>query len=149
MVLIPLSADASVTARLPVKHSICVSTFPRCVCPPTSKSTSSQCHNKHPRTDCTAGALPYRSVEVTFTRLTDAKREDCTHTKTGDAELTYIAAKTKQPWTFRTVCPVAVGREPFGAELESKAAASRRMAHRTETCDETRHASRASLYGPS
>ena len=39
--------------------------------------------------------------------------------------LTYIAAKPEQPWTLRTDYPVVVGREPFGAKLESKAAASR------------------------
>ena len=30
-------------------------------------------------------------------------------------EINYIAAKTKQPWTLRMVCPIAVGRGPFGA----------------------------------
>ena len=55
--------------------------------------------------------------------MTGGKREDITHTKTGGTELDYIAAKTEQPWTLRMVCPIAVGRGPFGAKLKSKAAA--------------------------
>ena len=55
--------------------------------------------------------------------MTDGKREDITYAKTGGTELNYIAAKTKQPWTLRMVCPIAVGRGPFGAKLKSKAAA--------------------------